>query len=137
MADRPGVVLQRDDVTILDTNAMPWEDHFYGGTKTKILTRFDDGAPMVQIEWIPAGLETFGDAPERHAHAVTERLLVFAGEFPIIEYEDFDDTVGERVVFKPAGISTGGRQRPRRRPVEAGAGRVPLHRVARGQELRG
>ncbi len=101
MAKRAGVVLERDDVTILDTNAMPWEDHFYGGTKTKILTRFDDGAPMVQIEWIPAGLETFGDALERHAHAVTERLLVFAGEFPIIEYEDFDDTVGERVVFKP------------------------------------
>ena len=101
MTKRAGVVFERDDVAIFDTNAMPWEDHFYAGTKTKILSRFGDEAPMVQIAWIPAGMRTFGDAPERHAHAVTERLLVLAGEFPIIEYEDFDDVVGERVVFRP------------------------------------
>src|SRR5262249_23239009 len=53
---RSGVVIDRPDLTILDTRQMEWEE-FSGleGARIKVLSRDDDGEPSVFLVWLPPG----------------------------------------------------------------------------------
>ena len=97
----PGVVLAREDVTILDTRAMPWEP-FAGcnGVQVKVLARDDAGEPRVTLVYMPPGLRP-GARHARHYHrTVSEFALVLAGELPHWEYRDADQAQGDLVVFR-------------------------------------
>lgn len=97
-ADARGCVLEREDLTILDTRAMPWEQHpAFTSARIKVLERDPSGVPSVMIGWLPADLQV---APNRHYHrTVLERGFVLEGLWPHREYEDLADDVGEAVAF--------------------------------------
>lgn len=97
-ADPRGVVLERDDIRILDTRAMPWEEHPGLATaRIKILDRDEAGVPTVMLQWLPADLPV---QPNRHYHrTVLERGFVLEGLWPHREYDSVDDEVGVAVPF--------------------------------------
>lgn len=94
--DSRGVVVERDDLTILDTRAMPWEEHpGFPEARIKVLARDSSGAPSVMLNWLPADLRV---APNRHYHrTVLERGFVLEGLWPDREYDGLHDEVGEPV----------------------------------------
>lgn len=97
LAARPGdgVVLERDDVTILDTREMGWEEHpVIRDGMIKVLERDPTGAPVVKIDWMAPGPS--GDADERRLHRSScERGFVLDGDRRQREYEDGDDVAGQ------------------------------------------
>jgi hypothetical protein len=101
--EKKGVIRERDNCHILDTNAMDWEDHFgLPDAKMKVLSRDEDGNPDVILTWVPPGVGTLNPrGPEKHYHrTVRECGLVLFGELNLREYEDMDDTDPQKVVFK-------------------------------------
>ena len=98
-----GVVYERSNVSILDTNAMEWEDHYYPGFKTKILSRDANGSPgrgAVAGCPLPSRRLPTSSSATRNTNA-DEWVLLLEGELSTREYESFDDKVGETVIFKP------------------------------------
>ena len=94
-----GVVYENEAVRLLDTRELPWAtpaegEPFHGtGVKVKVLARDDDGAPLVQLLWIPAGTPSFspGGLRERHYHrTVREFVCTLEGELPFREYPELD-----------------------------------------------
>jgi tellurite resistance-related uncharacterized protein len=101
--DKKGVILERPDLTILDTREMDWEDHLaHPGAKMKVLSRDDDGNPLVVLGWMPPGTTSFNpDGVERHYHTKTrEFLFLLSGELAMREYESTEDRQGHRIVEK-------------------------------------
>ena len=101
--EKNGVVRERDNCLVLDTNAMDWEDHFgLPGAKMKVLSRDENGDPEVILTWVPPGLTTLNPrGPEKHYHrTVRERGIVLFGELTMREYEDMDDTDPQIVTLK-------------------------------------
>jgi hypothetical protein len=96
-----GIVIDWPDLRRLDTREMPWAD-FPGlaGTKIKVLSRDEQGTPMVFLQWIPPGGFPSVALPHRHYHrSVREFAYVLDGELPHWEYESPDDA-GEMVLFR-------------------------------------
>src|SRR5438034_7614646 len=91
-----GAVIQRGDLTMLDSRAMAWEDHpTVKGGKVKILSRDADGNPTVFLNWVPPGIAS--EVSRRAYHrTVLERAYVLEGEYPVWEYEDAEKP-GQRV----------------------------------------
>lgn len=98
-----GVVLERPDLSILDTREMTWEDHDgIAGTKIKVLSRHDDGEATVSLLLLPPGDLPRVDLPHRHFHrTVHECGYVLEGEVLIWEYADAEQQEGELVVARP------------------------------------
>jgi uncharacterized cupin superfamily protein len=104
VAPRPGadgVVLERPDVTLLDTRAMPWED-FAGlhGARVKMLSRDAAGNGVVWLVWLPGDIPSV-NRPHRHYHrTIREFSYLVAGELPHWEYRDAAQQHGDLVVVR-------------------------------------
>ena len=101
MKNADGVVIDWSDLTRLDTRSMAWEK-FPGldGTAIKVLSRDDDGNPMVFLHFMPPGELPGVELPHRHFHrTVTENAFVLAGELPHWEYATAQDS-GELVLLR-------------------------------------
>lgn len=101
-AQEGGVVLERPDVTIRDTRAMPWEpfDGLRGG-KVKVLARDAAGHASVFIVWMPPGHRDPAVLPHRHYHrTVREFAFMLSGELPHWEYTGAEQQHGELVIFR-------------------------------------
>ncbi len=98
---RAGVVLDRPDVTVLDTRAMAWEE-FEGlaGARIKVLSRDDQGEPAVFLVWLPPG-RLISELPHRHYHrSVHEYGFTLSGELPHWEYANAEQQQGDLIVFR-------------------------------------
>ena len=98
---RRGVVIDRPDLTILDTREMEWEE-FAGlkGARIKVLSRDEEGEPSVFLVWLPPG-RLISDLPHRHYHrTIREYGFTLAGELPHWEYENAEQREGDLVVFQ-------------------------------------
>jgi len=96
-----GVVLDRPDVTILDTREMPWEE-FSGlaGARVKMLTRDGDGNGLVWLIWLPGDIPSVG-RPHRHYHrSIHEFSYMISGELPHWEYRNAEQQQGDLVVVR-------------------------------------
>ncbi len=96
-----GVVLERSDVTLLDTREMPWED-FAGlaGAQVKMLSRDDAGNGMVWLIWLPGEIPSV-NRPHRHYHrTIREFSYLVNGELPHWEYRNAEQQQGDLVVVR-------------------------------------
>jgi len=96
-----GVVLDRPDVTLLDTREMPWEG-FAGleGSRVKMLSRDAAGNGVTWLIWLPADIPSVG-RPHRHYHrTIHEFSYMVAGELPHWEYRDAAQQRGDLVVVR-------------------------------------
>lgn len=96
-----GVVLDRPDVTILDTREMPWTD-FAGldGARVKMLSRDAAGNGVTWLIWLPGELPSVG-RPHRHYHrTIREFSFMVAGELPHWEYRNAAQQQGDLVVVR-------------------------------------
>lgn len=101
-ADAAGVVLERDDLRLLDTRAMPWED-FSGieGGRIKVLKRNERGDADIMMVWLPPGELPSVELPHRHYHStVHEYALCLSGDMPHWEYENAEQARGDVVVIR-------------------------------------
>jgi hypothetical protein len=105
-----GVIVNRPDLTILDTREMVWEENssrlgsshsrVHGGRK--VLDRDEHGEPAVMLNHMPAGF-TVPDLPYRHYHSTVHEFAFFlGGESWVWEYEDAEQQNGQFVI-KRAG----------------------------------
>jgi hypothetical protein len=99
-----GVVMSRPDYILLDTREMEWED-FQGidGCKVKVLTRDEQGEPMICLIWFPAAPHgwTGDDLPHRHYHkSVIEWAFCLSGGLPGWEYENAEQKKGDPVEMR-------------------------------------
>jgi hypothetical protein len=100
--ERPGVVIERDDLTLLDTREMEWEDFpLLQGTRVKVLSRDENGDAMVFLVWSPPGELPSVELPHRHYHStVHEYALCLSGDMPHWEYESAEQARGDVVVIR-------------------------------------
>lgn len=102
MQQEKGVVLDRPDLTILDTREMEWEPHPSGHANRyrKVLEHDAQGVPAVMVNYFPADF-TLPDLPYRHHHSTThEYSFYLTGEFPSWEYESAEQQHGQVRVTK-------------------------------------
>lgn len=99
---RPGVVIEREDLTLLDTREMPWEDFpLLEGTRVKVLSRDENGDAMVFLVWSPPGELPSVSLPHRHFHrTVHEYALGLSGDMPHWEYESAEQGRGDMVLIR-------------------------------------
>lgn len=101
-ADENGVVIDRPDLTLLDTRQMPWEsfDGLPNG-KVKVLSRSEDGTPIVMMVWLPPGEIEGLELPHRHYHrTIREFSFMLEGELPHWEYRNAEQQEGDLVVVR-------------------------------------
>lgn len=97
-----GVVLERPDVTLLDTREMPWQE-FEGlaGARVKVLSRDERGNGMVWLVWLPPGEVPGVALPHRHFHrTIREFSYMVSGELPHWEYRNAAQEHGDLVVVR-------------------------------------
>lgn len=97
-----GVVLDRSDVTLLDTREMAWEP-FEGlpGARVKVLSRDADGNGLVWLIWLPPGDVPGVARPHRHYHrTIREFSYMVSGELPHWEYRNAEQQRGDLVVVR-------------------------------------
>jgi hypothetical protein len=89
-----GELYMTEEVTLLDTRAMEWEEwDGLKGSKIKVLSRFEGGEPKVFLLWLAPDVQS---GPSRHWHDnVTEYHFILEGEQPTWMYESPDQGVGE------------------------------------------
>jgi mannose-6-phosphate isomerase-like protein (cupin superfamily) len=91
----PGELYARNNTRLIDTRAMPWEDHPEIG-RIKVLARFETGEPSVFLLWLPPGAAAGDGRPHRHYHrTVAEHHFVLEGEQPTWVYDDAGQGEGE------------------------------------------
>jgi hypothetical protein len=105
----PGVVLENAQMRLTDTREMPWKlpapgEMFHGtGAKIRELSHHEDGWLWVYQVFLPPGARGVGHGgkPDRHYHkTVREWAYVLFGELALVEYDDLDDVVGRRVLYR-------------------------------------
>ena len=99
---RPGVVVERSDLTLLDTREMPWRD-FDGlnGARIKVLAADGNGDHIVSLIWMPPSHREAAAPPHRHFHrSVHEYAYVVSGELPHWEYAEASEREGAMVVYR-------------------------------------
>ncbi len=97
-----GRVIEREDLLLLDTRELAWED-FDGlaGAKWKALSRDQHGNAMVMMVWLPPGELPGVDLPHRHYHrTIHEFTYVLSGDLPHWEYANAGQIRGEMVRFR-------------------------------------
>lgn len=82
-----GVLLDRPDVTILDTRELEWESigWFLPHAQRRILSRDEDGDPIIVSRWYPSDMPEF--PIEMSYHLADEYYMCLAGELPLWESE--------------------------------------------------
>ena len=99
--DNPALIVDRPDLTIVDSNALPWEEHpGKTGVWWKVLAHDANGDPAVSLQWFPPdGPDT--ESPRRYHHlTVGECAYVLGGERPVWEYESANQSTGQRVLLR-------------------------------------
>ena len=94
-----GVIIERPDLTVVDTREMPWDDFpGFPGSKVKVLSRDAQGDPEVFLLWFPP-LAMWPEGARlrpRHYHkTIRESYYVLNGIHPQWEYDDRQDQGGE------------------------------------------
>ena len=89
--------------TLIDTNAVPWEDNpGIPGFKRRLLAFDDAKRAEIRMDYVPPG--TIPDVlqlPHRHYHkSVTERAYTLFGDFPHWEFSGVEDQEGELIMFR-------------------------------------
>lgn len=99
---RVGVLIERDDLSYLDTRALAWEPlPGVAGAHRKVLTRNEQGEPLAFLFHLRPGFAPDG-LPRRHRHrSVTEVILALAGELPVWEYGADEEQHGTLVRLRP------------------------------------
>jgi hypothetical protein len=97
---RPGVVVDRPDLTILDTRDMPWEntDWFMPGSLRKVLSCDDTGEPVILARWLAARDSAPTTAPSFGFHLAPEYYFCVSGESVQLEWEP--DVFEEAITFR-------------------------------------
>lgn len=81
-ADEHGVVLHRDDVTILDSRAMAWKPHpGLPGTRVKVLAADAVGLPSALLAWIGPEIVGTSLGADQDARVGMQRGFVLEGEW--------------------------------------------------------
>jgi hypothetical protein len=101
---KKGVIIDRHDLTILDTREMEWEDFpGFRGSKVKVLSRDAQGEPEVFLLWFPARAMWPDGARLRPPHfhrTVRESYYILNGVHPSWEYESAERQHGELVPIR-------------------------------------
>ena len=89
--------------TLIDTNAVPWEDNpGIPGFKRRLLAFDDAKRAEIRMDYVPP--RTIPDVlqlPHRHYHnSVTERAYTLFGDFPHWEFSGVEDHEGELIMFR-------------------------------------
>ena len=89
--------------TLIDTNAVPWEDNpGIPGFKRQLLTHDEATSAQIRVDYVPPGIVPAGlQLPHRHYHnSVTERAYTLFGDFPHWEFSGVRDDEGELIMFR-------------------------------------
>ena len=83
-----GVILDADDLTVLDTRAVPWEPSDYRpGALAKTLARDEQGDGTIMFRCMGRMNQALRDTPSRGRHLYRQTSLVLGGQDPQWEFE--------------------------------------------------